>query len=161
MVVWCYAWRPDCSQLSNGIVMSQVIRTQLSDTLPVHSGIAHFQFTMPSCAKAAVGHITTGNWDSVTARCLLFLDAVAFFCGLYVLYSLAKAEAYIYICQQFGLFLWFKNTPQVLGMLQTFWVKQVQNIALLQAEILDVQSLAAVHILLDWWFWLFCLINFD
>ena len=34
-------------------------------------------------------------------------------------------------------------------MLQTFWLKQVQNITLLHAEILDVQSLVAVHILLD------------
>ena len=147
MVVWCYALRPDCSQLSNGIALSQVIRTQLSDTFPVHSGIAHFQFTMASCAKAAVGHITNWKLRLVTARCLLFLDAGAFFCGLNVLYSLAKAEAYI--CQQFGLFLWFKSTPQVLGMHQTLLLKQVQNITLLHAEILDVQSLAAVHILLD------------
>ena len=58
MVVWCYALRLDCNQLSNGIALSQVIRTQLSDTLLVHSGIAHFQFTTASCAKAAVVHMT-------------------------------------------------------------------------------------------------------
>ena len=105
MVIWCYALRPDCSQLSNGIALSQVIRTQLSDTLPVHSGIAHFQFTMASCAKAAVGHITNWKLRLVTARCLLFLDAGAFFCGLNVLYSLAKAEAYIYMSAIWFIFM--------------------------------------------------------